>query len=93
MAKTEKTATVPESQPLNIQVDRSKITLGDMLFMTSMKSKSERGEDGGSDTVERMLNMLNRIVVGGIEDIPFDALEDVMAAVSASLNPEEKLKN
>lgn len=78
---------------LKIEIDRSKITLGDMLFMTEMSSKSERGEDTGNGSVLRMLKMLERIIVGGIENIPYDALEDVMKAVGDSLANNPKIKN
>ena len=82
-----------EAVSLKIEIDRSKITLGDMLFMTEQQDRSERKVETGPESVVRMLRMLDRIVIGGIEDIPYEALEDVMKAVGDSLSNSPKIKN
>lgn len=82
---------VEEVKMLNIQVDRTKITLGDLRFISKMSG----GDQGkmSPEVMERMFDMLDRVIVGGIDDIPYDALTHVMEAVSASLNPETEIKN
>lgn len=77
---------------LSIAVDRSKVTLGDMRFMIKMRSQKQKGEGALEDT-ERLFDFLERVVVGGIEDIPFDALTQVMEAVVSQINPESDIKN
>lgn len=73
---------------LSITVDRSKVTLGDMRFMIRMRSQK-----GDIEDTERLFDFLERVVVGGIEDIPFDALTQVMEAVVSQINPESDIKN
>ena len=85
---------VPAEAPvsLNISIDRSKVTLGDMRFMIRMRSQKEKGEGALEDT-ERLFDFLDRVVIGGIEHIPFDALAQVMEAVVSQINPESDIKN
>lgn len=94
--ETTPTAIVPAKEPtpvvtLNITVDRAKVTLGDMRFMIKTRSK-EKGQTT-IEEAERIFDFLERVVVGGIEDIPFDALEQVMEAVFTQINPEADIKN
>ena len=79
------------TQQIQIAVDRSKLTLGDMRFISRLNG-SEKGKTT-PETMERMFDMLERVVVGGIEEIPYDALPGVMEAISAALNPETEIKN
>lgn len=75
----------PADPKLNITIDRSKITLGDMRFMIHANTNK------GSLSVEdmgRVFDFLEKVVVGGIEDIPFDATEQVMEAVFSQMNPD-----
>lgn len=84
---------VSETTPavtLNITVDRSKVTLGDMRFMIKMRSKKDQN---GIEDTERLFDFLERVVVGGIENIPFDALTQVMEAVVSQISPETDIKN
>jgi hypothetical protein len=74
---------------LRLDVDRSKITLGDLRFIAQMSGNKSMSPE----TMERMFDMLERVIVGGIEHIPYDALPQVMEAVSSALNPETELKN
>lgn len=80
-----------EPQVLKIEVDRSKLTLGDMRFISKMNG-SEKGNTS-PESIERMFDMLARVVVGGIDNIPYDALPQVMDAISTALNPETDVKN
>ena len=83
---------VQEEAPvdLNISIDRSKVTLGDMRFMIRMRS--QKG-DGAIEDTERLFDFLERVVIGGIENIPFEALAQVMEAVVSQINPETEVKN
>lgn len=84
-----------ETKAISIEVDRSKITLGDLRFITKMTGKDNTGKTRTMtpDGIEKMLDMLERVVIGGIEDVPYDALSSVMEAVGAALNPETEIKN
>ena len=84
------TPTTPTNE-ISITVDRAKLTLGDMRFIAKLNA-SEKGK-ATPETMERMFDMLERVIVGGIENIPYDALPAVMESISAALNPETEVKN
>ena len=75
---------------LDISVDRSLVTLGDMRFMIKMRTKKEKTT---IEDAERIFDFLERVIIGGIEKIPFDAMEQVMEAVFTQMNPESEIKN
>ena len=86
---TDTTAAPTEPVALRIEIDRKKITLGDLRFISKMQG------DKNSDPapMERMFDMLERVIVGGIEDIPYDALPAVVNALSSALSQENEIKN
>lgn len=86
---SEETPAVQTVQTLNIQIDRSKITLGDMRFM--IRANANKGSLAVED-MARVFDFLDKVVIGGIEDIPFDATEQVMEAVFSQMSAE-KAKN
>lgn len=82
MARTPK---APAAQPATgITIDRAKLTIGDIRLF------SELGALGGAavpaELLGRLLAMLDRLVIGGVEDRAYDELPAIIAAVTLQLN-------
>lgn len=72
---------------INITVDISKMTFGDWERMDSW------GREGEAPPVSEVLDILDRVVEGGVRHLPITALGDIMEAirkaVEKSANPSE----
>lgn len=66
---------------LKIKVDIEQMTIPDLAVLTNMGKLSEKELPDMAPLVE----MLERVVVGGVSKIPATALQDVMAALNEAM--------
>jgi hypothetical protein len=62
-----------EAAALEIMIDTSSLKMGDLRLLGQLR------QGRGSD--EDALEFLNRVVVGGVDDLPLDAQPEIWAAV------------
>lgn len=74
----------PAPKQLDIVIDRTKLMLPDLALLSRIRRGAGRDEEA--------IELLDRVVVGGISTVPFDALGHVLDAVFQvvyrSANPE-----
>ncbi|MDD2921794.1 MAG: hypothetical protein PHQ36_05855 [Anaerolineales bacterium] len=90
--KKDNPVTKAKTVSLNIQIDRGKLTLGDLRFMSSMAGKSGKNKIS-PESMDRMFALLDRAVIGGIDNIPLDAMPQLMDAFGEAISAETEIKN
>lgn len=66
-----------------VQIDRSKLTIGDMRLFGQL---SISAGNVSPELLGQMVDMLDRLVVGGASHLPYAELPGVIAAVATQLN-------
>lgn len=70
---------------ITVEIDTAKLKVADLRFL----ARARRGEIKD----EEALDFLNRVVVGGVEELPYDALPQIWAAVFQTVYGGKKAKN
>lgn len=84
----------PEEAPkyeIKIDLDRSKLTWGDIMLLGSMEGNENRQMDGNE--LIKMGKLFNHVIVGGVEDLPLDATPDILRALNSALKADADAKN
>jgi hypothetical protein len=84
-AKKQITQAAPEVKELEIKVNLDAMTFGDLEM--AMQAES------GKVPVKELLPFLNRVVVGGVKDIPLTAMPAIMDALTKALEGMANPKN
>jgi len=78
-------------EKLKVVVDVNRLTFGDLETLTAW---SEAGDNVEAKEIKALLELLNRVVEGGVKDIPIIYLDEIadkiMEAIAASQNPTVK---
>lgn len=76
---------------LSIVVDTTKMTFGDLRFVLRL---STYGKDNiPPEELPKMLDLLDNVVVGGIDHLPLPALPQIIEALSAAMAEDAARKN
>ena len=85
-------ADLPEVvEVVTVQVDRSKMLIGDIALMARLGEI--KGQNVPTDLLGPMIEMLDRVVVGGVAQRPLDDLANVMRAFGAAMQDAGNPKN
>jgi hypothetical protein len=68
-------ATPKSNIAVEIKIDPDALTIGDMAFIMAV------GEMKQSEAMPKMIEMMNRVVIGGVNHFPASRLGDVMGEV------------
>lgn len=74
-----------EPQELEIKVDISKMTFGDMEMALKI--------DGGDANIAEILPFLDRVVVGGVKHLPLSAMPQILDALTLAFAALANPKN
>lgn len=76
----------PGSKPeIQIRVDASAVTFGDL--------EMAMGFDSGAVEIKELLPFLNRVVVGGVRDLPLTAMPAILEALTEAFSSLGNPKN
>lgn len=78
-------APIAAAPALDITIDLSGLTFGDVKLFTAMKN--------GTVDQDAIIEMLGRCVVGGIDHLPFTALPQIAQALAAAMSAASNPKN
>lgn len=74
-----------------INIDRSKLTWGDLMLLSSFEGNEER-EISGHELLA-MGKLFDHVIVGGVKDLPLDATPDILRALNGALKADAETKN
>lgn len=86
-------ADLPEAPVYDIKIDldRKKLTWGDVMFLGSFDGDENRVMSG--DELLKMGKLFSHVIVGGVEDLPLDATPDILRALNGALKADAQAKN
>lgn len=74
---------------IQVKIDTSKLLIGDIRFMNRVTSMpSDDPED-----FERMMQFLDRVVVGGVDQYPMDAIPQIYEAVFSQIQNQRAARS
>lgn len=76
---------------LEIEIEREALTLGDLrrMMQVAVQAKAEGDESVSPAHMLDLLDTLDRVVVGGVDGLPADALIPALEAVLGAIQPKK----
>jgi len=73
--------TAPVKAPSKIVIDMGSLTFGDLEVLESLSEGAENGDFKAGD----MVGFLDRVVEGGVRDLPLSQMSEVVESLTAAM--------